>query len=771
MKKHIKFLIISALIIKVLSPEFTYAQQYSIRGRVCEAAPPSQPIVNAQITIRETGEAQVTDSLGAFIFPSLQRGVYTLTVSHPAYTKAEVRITLDETLKADLKIELQPFLYRMPAVIVQSARTSSDVEQSPYPTIVLEGNRILDSAPQTLSDAISQSPGVALSRDGKWGTTVNIRGLSRYDVVVLNDNIRIETAQDLAAGMSLINPYDIDRIEIVKGPSNASAGTIGGVVQCISKTPSFHDQFTANGEAMVRYESVNNMHGEYLATELSTSSFRFRGSGLFRKACNYDTPDGEMPNSQFTDFGGSFFAGAKLFDTHLFNVTYQRFQAEDAGIPGGKSIAPQATATYKLARRELIKADYSIPNISQYIPLLTLNAAQQTIQRNVQIIASPTMTKTPHAEHTMTTVKAEASILPAKQHSVALGIEAWKRTIDSKRESYDATKRSITLEVPLPEATFESIGFFLQDEWQIIPSLTTLTLGGRYDAIEIKNPTTYDIEWVIDSTGYKSVPASRKLLWNSAKRTSESWNVNIGIHQHITSSLNASFLAAAAERSATVEERFQFLSLGRNTFLGNPDLASERSYHINGGIHWQHKTLSLHADVYSHFFTDLISDTLIFSNASTQTFSKYNIHHAKIYGYEVTSEWNPFTRVLLHGSLSYTRGEDYSHHTNLQQIPPLRGIVSAQYFIQSIGGITIEWEGVATQEQIAAATAGEIRTGGYSLFHCNFVSAPLQAFGQMFTLRAGVHNIFNRAYRDHLSTLRILKLEPGRNLWISLSME
>ena len=90
---------------------------------------------------------------------------------------------------------------------------------------------------------MSREPGIALVRDGMWETLVSIRGMTQYNIVMLIDNTRIETANDHAAALSLLNPFDIDRIEIVKGGSSALAGTgaFGGVVNIMTKNPSFSD--------------------------------------------------------------------------------------------------------------------------------------------------------------------------------------------------------------------------------------------------------------------------------------------------------------------------------------------------------------------------------------------------------------------------------------------------------------------------------------------------------------------------------------------------
>lgn len=746
-----------------------YSQHLTLVGTVRDGTT-KDPLSNVRVIVKELGTVTQTDSLGHFTIPSLSAGWYTLSLLHPNYQKYEHRLFIDND-RQSIALELPTPLFHMPAVVVQSVRSPADIQESPYPVAYIDGSRFIDAPAQTLPEELNRTPGITLVRDGMWATTVNIRGLHRYDIVTLHDGVRIETAQDLAAGLALINPYDIDRIEVVKGPSHASTGTIGGVVLSLGKYPSFTDQFRISWEAMGRYESVNNLHGEHCAFELTSDVVRIRASGMYRNAESYRTPQGVMPNSQFTDFNGSFFVGTKVFSSHLLNATYQRSQAENVGIPGGKSIASTATATYKLARREFMKAEYIIPNLSPYIPRIHFHIARQTIQRNVQLIASPTLTKTPHALHTLLSAQGEVSFVPAEQHFATAGIEYWQRTVDSKRESYDARLHTVTLERPLPDASYKSGGLFFQDEWRILPLGTTLTIGGRYDAIRISNPTTYNIDWVLDSLGRRTIPATRQLLWREATRTTESWSLSAGLHQNVGGGLKMSFLLALAERTANIEERFQYLTLGRTTFLGNPDLAPEKSYNTNVNILWQTTSLRVVAELYSHFFVNLISDTLIFATPTTQTFSKYNIRRAKTYGYEFTVEYTPIPSLMFLSTASYTRGEDFSHKTNLPQIPPLKGTFSTQYSAPQYGTFTLEWEGVSSQENVAARTAGETRTGGYALLHFSYKSTPFHLFATTATVRCGVQNIFNRAYQHHLSTLRILKLEPGRNVWCSLTLE
>ena len=101
----------------------------------------------------------------------------------------------------------------------------TDLENTPFSLSIVTNDQLVNNSFITVSDAMSREPGIALVRDGMWETMVSIRGMTRYNIVMVIDNTRIETANDHAAALSLLNPFDIDRIEIIKGGSSALAGT------------------------------------------------------------------------------------------------------------------------------------------------------------------------------------------------------------------------------------------------------------------------------------------------------------------------------------------------------------------------------------------------------------------------------------------------------------------------------------------------------------------------------------------------------------------
>jgi hypothetical protein len=291
---------------------------------------------------------------------------------------------------------------------------------------------------------------------------VSIRGMTRYNIVMMIDNIRIETANDHAAALSLIDPFDIDRVEVIKGASSALAGTgaFGGVVNIITKSPSFSDQPFVSGESMVRYESVNNSHAEYLALESGSDAYRFRTSGMFRRADNYSSPQGVVPESYFNDWDISADAGCKII-RHTFLRFYISAFTDRRCRNSGRFIAVSGGSNCKIYAgpgENCFKAEYTIPSISEYFTSLVIRASQQNIERDVHLIKNVDTVLTPHAVHKTGTIQAEAVILPAEGHYVTAGIEVWDLQLSSGRESYFYNKNIMVESVPLPNSSFTSAG-------------------------------------------------------------------------------------------------------------------------------------------------------------------------------------------------------------------------------------------------------------------------------------------------------------------------
>jgi hemoglobin/transferrin/lactoferrin receptor protein len=759
----------SCVILFTVLSSSSNSQTRPFSGYVLEIAT-HQPISHAIVLLKETGQQESTNDEGHFNFEPLPVGKYTLSIHHIAYARIERRITLSFSDPDTLIVEMHSALFPSDEVIIRSTRTSSNIKNTPYPVDVLVDEQLMESPNLTISEALHHDPGIVLVRDGTWETAVSIRGMSPKNIVSLVDNTRIETASDIAGSLSLININDLERVEILKSPGSVLFGTgaLGGVLHLVTKRASFSDQLQMNAEWSSGLTGVDDGISHYLALERSSDIVAMRISGGYRKAGNTATPNGILLNSHYKDFSLNGSIGIKTIGNQSLFISYQRSQAEDTGIPGNSAFGATAAVRYVLARRELFNAEYTLPNLSSIIPLLSIRLSRQEIRRNVEVLQGDTLKITPHAIHITNSIQIESNICPMSDHFLVVGAEVWQRELDSRREKSLLNKKKLIGERPIPPSKFFSGGIYAQDEWTLVPHQLTATLGARYDWIRIKNDKVYNPEYDITAGVLRVHSADSEILWKNGSAHNESWSANAGVQYSCNSYLDFTFLAATAFRSPSLEERYQFLDLGNgNLQVGNPNLQPERSVCFNTGFRIHPEGLKIQLDLFINQLKNLIKGMPgIFENRSALI--NTNIAQARLYGYEIYCEKSLTSWSTLKGSLAYVRGEDTYVHANLPQIAPLSGEMELDGYFQNIGTLNFSCSGMAAQEHLAA---GEVHTAGYVIFNINAVSIPLQAGHWSVTLKTGLQNIFNTAYRNHLSTLRgIIKEEPGRNYYLSTTV-
>ncbi len=770
MEKYLRSLTLPYLnaILIVLIVSRSNGQTSSFNGHVIDGTS-HRPLAQAVVVMLELGQKKITDDEGRFNFQHLASGRYTLTVHHIAYADIERRIIVPGDTVDTVEIVMLPALLRSDEVVVSSTRTSSAFNDTPYPIEIVTSDRLARQSNISIPDALQREPGIAMIRDGAWETELSIRGMSRSNIVTLVDNTRIETAQDIAGSLSLISLDDLERAEIIKSPGSSlyGSGAIGGVVHLVTKRPSFTDQWQTRVECAGGATSVNGGFSQHISFENSDRRYAMRVSGGYRRAGDMMTPEGALPNSQFCDFNiyGTF--GLKPIDNHSLFLTYQRSQADDTGISGGSPIASSAVATYILARREMFSFEYTIPNISFRLPLLTFRSSRQVIERDVEIIQSPVLTLTPHAIHTTTSFQLESKISPGGECLLIVGAEAWQRNLDSRRERINTSRNEIIGERPVPRSSYFSGGVYAQNEWHAPTENVTIVTGARYDLIRVSNDETMNPEYLLTSGGLQTSPSNQQILWGNKTVFNESWSVNAGLTCALNSRLDVTFLAATAFRAPSLEERFQFIDLGNVVRVGNPNLQPEKSKSLNGGLRLHTGNFRVQTDIFLNKLSNLVTE-IPGNFEGRPAYIKTNVGEARLFGFEVSSETSllPWTATRL--TISFVKGEDTRNHLNLPQIAPVQGSVESSFSIPAIGTASLSTS--FTLRQVHAA-AGEIETPGYTVFGIDFSSASFNSGPLSFSLKSGIQNLLNTTYRNHLTTLRgLLQLEPGRNYFLAATI-
>lgn len=750
----------------LLVPALPYAA--TLAGRVV-SRDGGAPIAGALVRLAESGASARTGADGRYAFASLSPGRWTVLAHHVAWSDAAHSVELTEG-GGTLDFSLAPAVHAADEVIVESARTSFTLRHSPWPAGVRTAEQLASRTVVTPAEQAAALPGVALVRDGAWQTNVSIRGMGRASIVSLVDHTRIETAQDLAGALSLVNDADLERVEVMKSPGSVLFGTgaLGGAIQLITRRAPFGPGAAWSGTWSEGVTSADEGVAHHASLERSAARTALRLSGSYRDAGLTATPRGDLPNSQYTDWSGNASLGVRTRGEQSLFASWQRSQAENTGITGGSPFTATATATYRLARRERFALEYALPHLARALPMLTLRASHQDIVRNVEVVQSPTVTVTPHATHKTTSAQIEARLQPSPRHLLTVGAEAWQRVLDSRRERRLAAQNRIVGERPVPHASHTSAGVFAQDDWSPVTDRVRVTLGARTDWSRTRNDRTLNPEWVtIGGVPQAPVPG-QAVLWNAGVVHDASWDASAGLHVQATPRVGARVLVASAYRTPSLEERFQFLDLGSSLRVGNPALAPERGLTVNGGARFEAGGTTLDADLFFNSLADMVAEEPgMFEGRAA--FVKRNVARARLYGGELSLEQRLTERVALSASLAQVRGEDLTAHTELAQVAPLSARGGIEADARRAGTWRIECVASHAQDHPGP---GETVTAGWTAWNAAWSSAPMALGRARARLRCGVDNAFDRAYRQHLSTLRgIVKLEPGRNVHAALTVE
>ncbi|WKZ68847.1 MAG: TonB-dependent receptor [Melioribacteraceae bacterium] len=762
MKKLLAFiLIISFPILSLI------AQTGTIKGIVSDKET-DQLLIGANLIVNHTSYNGTTNKLGEFLIEGIPTGKYNLTISFVGYQTLinEINVEQNETLVLNVKLSSTPI--HLGEVMVTSTRRENIVREISLPIEVITKTKLEEIPSTTISDALTNEPGVNLSRDGIWATHVNIRGLSKQNVVTLIDGNRIETATNIAAGMSLIDIDDVERIEVIKSGVSSLYGTgaTGGVVNIQSLKPAYSDALNISGSLNSSYNSVNEGSKGNISLSASQSNWFAKFSGTLRNASNTETPEGTLENSQFKDNNISAAIGFRPFVNHELKINYQRFSAKNVGIPGGDPFPATAEANYPTELREMYSVEYQLQNLFPSLMTLSAKYFHQLIERRVEIIPNQNATTNTSADHIIDGFQFQTDWYLSNNNRLIAGIDYWQREYDGSRTRHIIPQKRFIIDSPVPNSIYKSLGVFAQDEFILFNDQLNLTLGGRYDFINVSNEETNNPNFIIvDGNRNDRPPIIPEASYPKNEDSDKSWSANIGLLFKATENIDFTLNLARAFRSPTLEERYQYIDLGGTVYLGNPNLDSEKSYSIDLGIRYWSDFASIKGNVFYNTFTDLVADQYDVNDSLYRT---QNIGEAELYGFELSAEVNPYKKIVMYGNTSYVRGIDSGNKTDLAEIPPLNGVIGIKTPVNDLFSVDVNFQYSAEQNKVAL---GEKSTSGYGVLNLFVNSFPINLGLVDLQIFAGIENVFDKAYKNHLSTFRgLVALEPGRNIFTKIKV-
>ncbi|MEM9819603.1 MAG: SusC/RagA family TonB-linked outer membrane protein [Bacteroidota bacterium] len=319
MKKLNRILLLSLLF--CWSTQLSFGQ-FMISGTVTDSE--GEPLIGVTLVEESSNRGAATDGEGKYQL-ELTRSDATVTVTYIGYETQRVSVNNRQTID----ITLSTAMVGIDEVVVTGLGIKRQKRELGYSTEKFDGDEIVKSTAPNLVNALSgKSAGVNIANangvDG--GTTrITIRGNNNIkgnnQPLIIVDGVPLENnpgltdigrGADWGSAINLINPEDIEDLNILKGPTAAAKyGTRGanGVILITTKRGNKRKglgiQYSLTHKVIspYRYREVQNIYGAGGPINLLDPAFNTNGDGEFVYPADVHSSNGPFGRPTTEQFG------------------------------------------------------------------------------------------------------------------------------------------------------------------------------------------------------------------------------------------------------------------------------------------------------------------------------------------------------------------------------------------------------------------------------------------------------------------------------------
>ena len=664
-------------------------------------------------------------------------------------------------------------------IIVTATRTSTKVENLPMNIDVVGKRQIEENQPLSPVEALQYIPGITRQSDGGLASTPIIRGLSRERAPILIDGNPFVGGR--IRSYTLVDPFQIERIEVVKGPASAFWGSdaVSGLVNVVTRKAEngFGKEMKVGASIYGGYQSVADFYRGRVELEGRGNGFDFLVGGGLRNAGNTMTPDGEIENSQFESTNFDFNIGYSWAANHRLEVSGKYFKNENVGFPGGLGAPgpPRVTRRFDPDTQTGINFAYDGTNISDKIE--SIGARVFFKEQNLHIdqitrIPFPMTTNVNRRIHVMLDVdvpfmggKFWATLRQKENARLTLGV-------DYLREHRIGTHRDLNIQIfnPMgtmvneinmpytqiqPDSYSNSLGIFAIEELQLGERLDLL-IAARFDNVSTN----------IESEPFGIPPIASIYNENNTSDSDVAVTGSLGLKYRASEELSFTANLANSFRGTDLFSKYHFTAVGQGFLVPNPDLDPERGVFYEIGGRYKSSGFSLEANFFQNNLSNLfVQADLTFNNSPSVQFQ--NIGEATLTGFEwdARAKIGTLSSVFLSGAM--INGNNDITDNPLPSIPATQ-IWAGVHYRDNNNKFYVQPELLIVSEQSDPAP-NEISTPGYAIFNIK-AGLNLHNLSESMPhsrLVFSITNIGDKLYRSHVSRgapgNQNVFMEPGRS--------
>lgn len=635
--------------------------------------------------------------------------------------------------------------------------------------------------PADTADVLKSVPGANVNKNGPLTGIAQYRGMFGSRISTQLDGLNIAPAGPnwMDPPLSHISPSQLQSISVIRGISPVSAGaeSVGGTIRATSaKLPySESDDMAPHGTFSTGYDSNNKAYTVGGQVGISTDRNRLQFNGNFDKGQDMEAGNGrEVVPTEYKRYnlGGDY---GHRFDAGEFSLGYGNERVDNSGSPAlpmdiifvkgdtinaGFNSAADSDGIKWLTDVHYIDTDHKMDNFSLRSAPVMLGMPGTPLMKRFALTNAKDFAYKLHAG------------IPVADGTLTLGTDGWMA--EHNADVFDPTNAAFALQ-NYNDITRNRFGLF--GEWQssLTNSLKVQT-GVRYSRVNMNSGS-------VSAKGFPGMlgTAINTLAtnFNASQRSQDDnlFDLTLQLTQTINDNLKLKIGVARKQRAPSYQERYLWSPLestaglaDKRTYVGDLNLSPETANSIDAGLDWKSDRVYFTPRVFYKRVDNYIQGTPLTSGTAynfrvmqgnmlkgggfctanpLDPFCvplKFSNVDAEFYGADAGFGANITDHIALDGTISYVRGKRKDIADNLYRIAPLNSTVGLTYYGDADWSVTAEGNFYGKQDKVSQTNA-EASTAGYSLFNLS----GRYAVSRNFELLAGVNNLADRFYQDHLA--------------------
>lgn len=640
-------------------------------------------------------------------------------------------------------------------VKVTASRVAKELMDVNMAVSVVTAEDIRRSNARNVGELLADIPGVQIMNDGGQGMKrISIRGENAFRTLILIDGQKMAEHKSMSGAPLLIDPSQIERIEVIKGPASVLYGSdaLGGVINIITKKAA---NVPLQADVSMGYESAAKGRSGAVTLSGTKDGLHYRVNASAQHQGSLDTPMGEMPHTFFSSKGASAFVA---YDVNPDMQVGGSLEYYDLSFGSGDITTPGFAVDVPDWKRMKAAVFLEQQNLTDTLVRVRTDAFFQRSDKSMTntVMPAPGMKVQPIAENTTDQLgfSVQTDWQLGERHYLVSGYEFEHDHLDADsitRGFMRPNAKPMVMGDKTYDGYQQSHAVYASMESELIENVTA-NYGLRYTWVKTDMDTT-------DNKKQKTTHGDgtdSKLVFNAGLL----WRAD----EHLTFRANY----AQGYRSPILQELYidTAMGLGSGTTYANPNLKPETSDTYELGMRWTSNVVTSDLTLFYSEADDYISTAYV----ATLNGNQYqNVDHAKTIG----AEWCGSVRIAETGF------EPYASFTWLErEYEGTNGFTTKKTGKPKFTGrYGVRWSGMMLDHAVRTDLYGQSQTkreyedatGKNNYVLAGYTTLNMTAgvdFGpkNQYSLDVGFFNVFDKGYRQQLSIY-----EPGRNVTVKLN--